>query len=77
MNDQRSYVIASGSTTFSLETMGFITFLVFLILKLTNVIDWSWFWIWFPLWIPIAAGLVLFVLYAIIVFILVVIIGRY
>lgn len=41
---------------FSLCTMGFITFIVFLILKLTNVVDWSWFWIWFPLWVPIAAS---------------------
>jgi hypothetical protein len=30
---------------------GFILFIVFLILKLTNVIDWSWFWVVFPLWI--------------------------
>ena len=36
----------------SLPTMGFIVFMVFLILKLTSVITWPWFWIWFPLWIP-------------------------
>ena len=38
-----------------IETMGFITFIVFLILKLTNTWDISWFWVWFPLWIPTAA----------------------
>ncbi len=27
-------------------------FIIFLILKLTNVIDWSWFWVTAPLWIP-------------------------
>lgn len=27
------------------------TFLVFLVLKLTNVIDWSWWWVTAPLWI--------------------------
>ena len=26
-------------------------FLVFLILKLTNVINWSWWWITSPIWI--------------------------
>lgn len=29
-------------------------FLVFLVLKLTGVIDWSWWWITAPLWLPIA-----------------------
>ena len=29
-----------------------ILFLVFLVLKLTNVIDWSWWWVTAPLWIP-------------------------
>ena len=28
----------------------FIVFIVFLILKLTNVIDWNWIWITCPLW---------------------------
>ena len=30
-------------------------FLVFLVLKLTNVIDWSWWWVTSPIWIPLAA----------------------
>jgi len=29
-----------------------LVFIVFLILKLTNTIDWSWLWITSPLWIP-------------------------
>ena len=28
-------------------------FLVFLILKLTGVVNWSWFWVLSPLWIPL------------------------
>ena len=28
-----------------------VLFLIFLVLKLTNVIDWSWWWITAPLWI--------------------------
>lgn len=31
-----------------------LTFLVFLVLKLCNVIDWSWWWVTAPLWIPLA-----------------------
>ena len=27
-------------------------FLVFLILKLTDTIDWSWWWVTSPLWLP-------------------------
>ena len=30
-----------------------ILFVVFLILKLTGHIDWSWWWVTSPLWIPI------------------------
>lgn len=28
----------------------FLLFLVFLVLKLTAVIDWSWWWVTAPLW---------------------------
>lgn len=35
-----------------------ILFLVFLVLKLTNVIDWSWWWVTAPVWIPIIIFLV-------------------
>jgi hypothetical protein len=31
-----------------------VLFIVFLVLKLTNHIDWSWWWVTSPLWIPIA-----------------------
>lgn len=26
--------------------------IVFIVLKLTNYIDWSWWWVFSPLWIP-------------------------
>ena len=28
--------------------------IVFITLKLTNYIDWSWFWVLAPMWMPIA-----------------------
>jgi len=33
--------------------VGTILFLIFMVLKLTNYIDWSWWWVTSPLWIPI------------------------
>jgi hypothetical protein len=35
-----------------------ILFVVFLVLKLTGNIDWSWWWITSPLWLPVAILLV-------------------
>ena len=32
-------------------------FLLFLILKIAHVIDWSWWWVTAPLWLPLAVGL--------------------
>ena len=36
-----------------------VLFLVFLILKLTDTIDWSWWWVTSPLWVPLALGVVI------------------
>lgn len=47
-------------TTSSGLGIGTVLFIVFLILKLTNVIDWSWWWVTAPLWIPL--GLVVMIL---------------
>lgn len=33
--------------------LGGAVFIVFLVLKLTGSIDWSWWWVTAPLWIPI------------------------
>jgi hypothetical protein len=34
-----------------------VTFVVFLILKLVGVIDWSWWWIASPIWIAFLIGI--------------------
>jgi len=31
--------------------------IAFIVLKLTDVIDWSWWWVFSPLWIPIVFAL--------------------
>ena len=49
--------------------LGGTLFIVFLILKLTKVINWSWIWIFAPLCIPIILVIFLLLLYFIIGFI--------
>ena len=44
--EQTTTAISSSLTT--------ILFVVFLVLKLTGNIDWSWWWVTSPLWLPIA-----------------------
>jgi len=46
----------ASTTVSSSGGIGFLGLLtiVFITLKLTNFIDWSWFWVLAPLWIPVA-----------------------
>jgi membrane protein YdbS with pleckstrin-like domain len=47
-----------------------LTFIVFLVLKLCEVIDWSWWWVTAPLWGPFAlliAGLFIYIMIAVII----------
>lgn len=44
-------VEAGGSMSFGIGT---VLFLIFMILKLTGHITWSWWWVTAPLWIPFA-----------------------
>jgi len=37
--------------------IGMVLFIVFLVLKLTGTINWSWWWVTSPLWIPIALAI--------------------
>ena len=42
--------------------LGSIVFIVFLILKLVGVIDWSWWWVTSPIWISAILSIILAVL---------------
>jgi hypothetical protein len=46
--------------------IGMVLFIVFLVLKLTGNIDWSWWWVTAPLWGPITFMIV----FAIVVFVI-------
>lgn len=47
-----------------------VLFLIFLVLKLTKVITWSWWWVFSPLWISLGVVLVVFVLWALVLIVL-------
>ena len=55
MNENRAY--ASGGGTLLL--------IAFIVLKLTHVIDWSWWWVLSPMWIPVGLGLIAVAVYII------------
>lgn len=46
----------SDNKEVTVKTIGFPSLLLlsFIILKLCNVITWSWWWVLSPIWIPIA-----------------------
>ena len=50
--------------------IGTILFLIFMTLKLTGNIDWSWWWVTAPLWIPLALGIAILGIGTLIAFIL-------
>ena len=53
----------SNSSTVSYG-VGFpgLLFITFLVLKLTHVIDWSWWWIFSPLWGSVALSLLVIII---------------
>lgn len=56
MSDNTKTVGSSGIGFTGLLTIVFIT------LKLTGHIDWSWWWVLAPLWIPIGIAIALIIL---------------
>lgn len=48
---------------------GFTLAIIFLILKLTHVIDWAWMWIFAPVWIPLALVASILLIYFIVLLI--------
>ena len=58
MDNEKNTGAVSGGVGF-----GGLLFLVFLVLKLCNVISWSWWWVTAPLWGPLALGLVIFIIW--------------
>lgn len=58
--------MAKSETTSGGLGLGTVLFLIFLVLKLTNTIDWSWWWVTSPIWIPLAFVTIILILIGII-----------
>jgi hypothetical protein len=56
--------MSNNKTTINFGLDGTLT-IIFLVLKLTKVIDWSWWWVFSPIWIGLGILIVLGVIYAI------------
>jgi len=61
------YMNKTNKTTTSTKQVGGISFtcllaILFIGLKLTGVINWSWLWVLSPIWIPIAIVLALVII---------------
>ena len=50
--------MSNESSSSGVGFLGLLT-LLFIALKLCNIIDWSWWWVLSPLWIPFALVIVL------------------
>lgn len=53
----------SKSSTSSGISFPMLLGLIFIILKLCKVIDWSWFWVLSPFWIGIVLALLILIVY--------------
>lgn len=49
---------------------GFLLAIIFLVLKLTHVIDWGWIWIFAPVWIPLGLAVAILIIYFLVVLII-------
>ena len=59
--------MSNKNITISFPTLT-VLFIVFLILKLTETITWSWWWVTAPLWFPFALLVAFFVIVFLVLF---------
>lgn len=60
-NSRETKVVSGGGISLS-TILG----VVFIILKLTGVISWSWLWVLAPFWIPLALSVLILIIAVII-----------
>jgi hypothetical protein len=63
--------MASKSSSGSISILT-VLFIVFLVLKLTGNIDWSWLWVTSPLWIPVALFLSILITVLLVIILLII-----
>jgi len=57
---------SSSSSSSGGMGLGGVLLIVFIVLKLCDVIGWSWWWVLSPLWIGFALGILIFSAFAVI-----------
>ena len=61
--------VSSGQSNGGIGFVGLLT-IVFVVLKLTNVIDWSWWWVLSPIWVAALLTIAIIAIFAVVVIIL-------
>ena len=61
---EKEKIVTTGGVSFT-----GLLFIAFMVLKLTNVINWSWWWVTAPLWIPFAIAVGIGIIMVIFMFI--------
>lgn len=59
-NNKNIIIMSKETNTSGGLGLGTLLFLIFLVLKLTDNIDWSWWWVTSPLWMPISIAILIF-----------------
>lgn len=57
--------MAEKTTSSGISFTGLLT-IVFITLKLTNYIDWSWWWVLSPIWVTLGLVLIILIFYLIV-----------
>jgi len=61
MNNNKSQINSGGIGFIGLLTI------VFIVLKLTHILDWSWWWVLSPLWVSFGVGIIAMIIMFIVV----------
>lgn len=67
MLQEGNHAYNSTIVTIDFGSLGFLLFIIFMSLKLTGIIDWSWFFITLPIWVPYAFAIAVWIIIALIV----------
>ena len=54
--------MSNASTNNNINLFGILG-IVFIVLKLTGVINWSWWWVTAPFWAPVAVAIIILLLF--------------
>ena len=59
------YISSSSSSSAGIGFVGLLT-IVFIVLKLCGVINWSWVWVLSPLWISFIVSIIILIIFVVV-----------